>query len=103
MPVSKRLISELHEILLEGVAAGRGARFTPGEFKREQNWIGARSIQAARFVPPPPDASIDALDDLERFIHRDDENLPLLVKVAMVHYQFETIHPFPDGNGWWAD
>jgi Fic family protein len=98
LPISKRLIQELHEILLKDVAADRGAHFTPGEFKRDQNWIGARLIQNARFVPPPPQVAIDCLDDFEAFINSDDLT-PLLIKLALVHYQFETIHPFPDGNG----
>ncbi len=99
LPLSKRLFRELHTILLTGVSADRGAQFTPGDFKREQNWIGARTIQNARFVPPPPNESLDALDALERFVHRKGEDLPLLIKLALIHYQFETIHPFPDGNG----
>jgi len=99
LPVSKRLISELHEVLLRGVSPDRGARFTPGEFKIDQNWIGARLIQNARFVPPPPHEAINALDDLEKYIHDGTDNIPLLVKLALIHYQFETIHPFPDGNG----
>jgi Fic family protein len=99
LPLSKRLISELHEVLLRGVAADRGAHFTPGEFKTEQNWIGARTIQNARFVPPPPAETINALSDLEKYIHDEGDDIPLLIKLALIHYQFETIHPFPDGNG----
>jgi Fic family protein len=99
LPISKRLLCELHGILLEGVSTERGARIVPGELKRDQNWIGARTIHNARFVPPPPKESVDALEHLEKFIHRQNEDLPLLVKLALVHYQFETIHPFPDGNG----
>jgi Fic family protein len=99
LPVSKRLLNELHAILLDGVATDRGARIMPGEFKRTQNWIGGRTIRNARFVPPPPAESEAALDDLEKFINRERESLPLLVKLAMVHYQFEAIHPYPDGNG----
>lgn len=99
LPLSKRLMCELHRTLLDGVAPGRGAHVVPGELKREQNWIGGRTIEAARFVPPPPAETLDALDALEKFIHRQPEDLPLLVKIAMIHYQFETIHPFPDGNG----
>lgn len=98
LPVSKRLIQEMHEILLDGVSLERGAQFRPGEFKTDQNWIGARLIQNARFVPPPPRDAIEGLNDLERYIHSED-GLPLLVRLALVHYQFETIHPFPDGNG----
>lgn len=99
LPVSNRLILELHKILMTGVGHGRGAHIVPGEFKRDQNWIGARLIQNARFVPPPPRESLDCMGDLERFIHADDDNMPLIVKLALIHYQFETIHPFPDGNG----
>jgi Fic family protein len=98
LPVSKRLIQEMHEILLKDVAPARGAHFEPGKFKTDQNWIGARLIQSARFVPPPPKQAITCLNDLEKYIHSDD-NLPLLIKLALIHYQFETIHPFPDGNG----
>ncbi len=99
LPLSRRLVSELHEILLQGVSADRGAHFTPGQFKTEQNWIGGRLIQNARFVPPPPAESLDALSDLEKYIHDQSDDLPLLIKLALIHYQFETIHPFPDGNG----
>ncbi len=99
LPVSSRLILELHRILLSGVGQGRGAHIVPGEFKREQNWIGARLIQNARFVPPPPEPALDCMGQLEKFIHADDGDLPLIVKLALIHYQFETIHPFPDGNG----
>ena len=98
LPLSKRLFCELHKMLLEGVSLDRGARFVPGELKKEQNWIGARTIQNARFVPPPPREALDALDELETFIHGEDK-LPLLIKLALIHYQFEAIHPFPDGNG----
>src|SRR5215471_6593305 len=99
LPLSKRLLNELHTILLEGVSAERGARVVPGELRRDQNWIGSRTIQNARFVPPPPSEVLDALDEFERFIHRENETLPLLIKLALLHYQFETIHPYPDGNG----
>jgi len=98
LPLSKRLFCELHKILLDGVSLDRGARFIPGELKWEQNWIGARTIKNARFVPPPPAESIDALDELEKFIHSATD-LPLLIKLALIHYQFEAIHPYPDGNG----
>ncbi len=98
LPLSKRLISELHEVLLRDASLDRGALFTPGEFKKDQNWIGARLIQNARFVPPPPTEALNAMDDLEKYIHSPDD-IPLLIKLALIHYQFETIHPFPDGNG----
>lgn len=99
LPLSKRLLSEIHEVLLENVAPNRGAHIRPGEFKKDQNWIGGRLIQTARFVPPPPSEALQAMDDLEKFLHADSDSLPLLVKLALVHYQFEAIHPFPDGNG----
>jgi Fic family protein len=98
LPVSKRLIQELHETLLDDVAPSRGARVVPGAFKTDQNWIGARLIQNARYVPPPPAESLQCLDDLEKYIHSPG-GLPLLVRLAYIHYQFEAIHPFPDGNG----
>lgn len=98
LPISKRLIQEMHEILLSGVGPNRGARFRPGEFRTDQNWIGARLIQSAKFVPAPANEALRCLDDLERYIHSEDE-LPLLIQLALIHYQFETIHPFPDGNG----
>jgi Fic family protein len=98
-PLSSRMLNELHAILMEGVASDRGARIIPGELKKTQNWIGARTIQNARFVPPPPSESLDALSDLEKFINRPNEDIPLLIKIALIHYQFEAIHPYPDGNG----
>ena len=97
LPVSLRLIREIHGVLLEGV---RGAERNPGEFRTSQNWIGAPGspLNNASFVPPPPAEMVAALSDLERFIH-DGSELPVLIKVALVHAQFETIHPFLDGNG----
>ncbi|MHB8319157.1 MAG: Fic family protein [Acidimicrobiales bacterium] len=97
LPVSIRLICEIHEILLEGV---RGGQWTPGELRRSQNWIGPGgcTLREAVFVPPPPDVVPDVLSELERFIHQSDD-LPVLIKVGLVHAQFETIHPFLDGNG----
>ena len=97
LPVSLRLIREIHGVLLEGV---RGAERNPGEFRTSQNWIGApgSTLTSARFVPPPPAEMRDALGALEAFIH-DGSDLPVLFKVALVHAQFETIHPFLDGNG----
>ena len=98
LPVSVRLIREIHRVLVEG---GRGARLTPGELRRSQNWIGpiGCSLAEATFVPPPPSTLPAALGALERFLHEDDESVPLLVKIGLAHAQFETIHPFLDGNG----
>jgi len=97
LPLSVRLIRELHGILLDGV---RGRERRPGELRTTQNWIGpaGATIQTAVFVPPPPELLIDLLGDLENFIHAEPR-LPPLVQAALVHYQFETIHPFLDGNG----
>lgn len=97
MPVSLRLIRELHEILMRGV---RGAWTAPGEFRRVQNWIGPPGcrLEEAVFVPPPPEAMMAALDAWEQFLHAPS-NVPPLVRLALIHYQFETIHPFLDGNG----
>jgi Fic family protein len=97
LPVSVRLIREIHERLLHGV---RGGRHTPGELRRTQNWVGpgGSGIANAIFVPPPPEEVPGALGDLEAFLHRSDD-LPLLVKIGLAHAQFETIHPFLDGNG----
>lgn len=95
LPLSLRLIREIHEKLLTGV---RGTNKMPGEFRTTQNWIGGNSIQNATFVPPPPAEMNEALGSLERFLHRP-EGIPILVHCALVHAQFETIHPFSDGNG----
>jgi Fic family protein len=97
LPLSLRLIREMHGVLLEGV---RGAHPTPGEFRRTQNWIGPPgcTLADAVFVPPPVSQMEDALTALERFLH-ESSVLPSLVRLAMVHYQLEAIHPFLDGNG----
>ena len=95
-PISLRLIHELHEKLL---ASGRGAMKQPGEFRHSQNWVGGTRPGNARFVPPPPDQVLDLMSDLEAFINTDTPNMPTLVKAGLVHVQFETIHPFLDGNG----
>jgi Fic family protein len=98
LPVSLRLVRDLHTKLMQGV---RGGDRAPGEFRRLQNFVAPRGtpIERAVFVPPPPGPSLHAaLDDWERFIHREDE-IPLLVRCAWMHYQFESIHPFIDGNG----
>jgi Fic family protein len=94
-PLSSRLLREIHEVLL---ARGRGADRMPGQFRRSQNWIGGTRPGNARFVPPPPGLVEGCMAELERFIHAEDD-LPLLVKAALAHVQFETIHPFLDGNG----
>jgi len=93
-PLSLRLLREVHAILLSG---GRGAGQLPGEFRRSQNWIGGTRPGNALFVPPPVEAMNNCLSNLEQFMH--DKQLPVLVKTALVHVQFETIHPFLDGNG----
>lgn len=96
-PMSIRLIKEIHKILLEGT---RGKEKTPGEFRKSQNWIGppGSTLSTASFVPPPPKEAMDGMGELELFLHRDSK-LPLLITCALIHYQFETIHPFLDGNG----
>jgi Fic family protein len=98
LPVSSRLLREVHGVLLNDV---RGQERHPGELRRSQNWIGSPDNRpdTAVFVPPPVDDMTSALDDLERFIHEDRSTIPPLVRIALVHYQFETIHPFLDGNG----
>lgn len=95
-PLSVRLIREIHAILLRG---GRGSNKAPGEFRRSQNWIGGTRPSRARFVPPPADAVEDLMSDLEKFAHDENHKLPALIKAALIHVQFETIHPFLDGNG----
>lgn len=97
LPISSRLIKEAHKILLSGVA-GEGSGIVPGEYRRDQNWIGARLIENARYVPPPPQHVEQSMSDLEKYINSESD-LPSLIKLALVHYQFESIHPFPDGNG----
>ena len=95
-PLSLRLIREIHSILLRG---GRGANRTPGEFRRSQNWVGGTRPGNAAFVPPPPERLMECLDSLERFFHDEKHKLPILVEAGLIHVQFETIHPFLDGNG----
>ena len=95
-PLSLRLLRELHAILLR---SGRGAVKQPGEFRRSQNWIGGTRPGNALFVPPPPDRLMECLDAFERFLHADDPALPPLIRAGLAHVQFETIHPFLDGNG----
>jgi Fic family protein len=96
LPISVRLLCDAHQLLLDGV---RGAGKQPGEIRRSQNWIGGTRPGNAVFVPPPPESVANLLSDLARFIHSDAHNLPPLVNIALVHAQFETIHPFLDGNG----
>ena len=96
LPFSSRLIRETHGVLMQGV---RGERKTPGEFRISQNWIGGASINDAVFVPPPYTVVPELMSDLENFVHGEPVLLPELLKAALVHYQFETIHPFLDGNG----
>lgn len=95
LPVSLRLLTEIHRELLSGV---RGQSRNPGEFRSKQNWIDGRDPSDARYVPPPVDEMKKALSDLERYIHTDDGTSPL-VRLGLIHYQFEAIHPFEDGNG----
>ncbi|HNP52099.1 Fic family protein [Nitrosomonas nitrosa] len=95
-PLSLRLIREIHEILL---SKGRGSTKIPGEFRRSQNWIGGPRPSKARFVPPPPERLEKCLGAFEKFLHADDDGLPVLIRAALAHVQFETIHPFLDGNG----
>jgi Fic family protein len=95
-PLSNRLIREIHGVLL---SRGRGSGKDPGEFRRSQNWIGGSRPGTAVFIPPPPAAVEDCMAALERFLHATDDGLPVLVRAALAHVQFETIHPFLDGNG----
>lgn len=95
-PLSNRLVREIHGILLQD---GRGAQKSPGEFRRSQNWIGGSRPGDARFVPPPPEEVPACMGALERWMHDEPERTPTLLKAALSHVQFETIHPFLDGNG----
>jgi Fic family protein len=95
-PLSSRLLRETHAVLL---SRGRGSGKQPGEFRTSQNWIGGSRPGNAMFVPPPHTAVPEAMSDLERFLHADDDGLPLLARAGIAHVQFETIHPFLDGNG----
>jgi len=100
LPICHRLLKTAHEILLSGLSATRGAQKRPGQYKAEQNWIGGRTIEAARFVPPPPLETQQCMDALEAYINREAGGLPTpITDLALVHYQLETIHPFADGNG----
>lgn len=97
LPLCNRLIRETHATLMEGV---RGQEKNPGEFRHSQNWIGGQgsTLKNARYIPPAPDDMLDAMSDLEKYVNADDE-LDTLIRAALIHYQFETIHPFLDGNG----
>ncbi len=95
-PISLRLIREIHEILL---SKGRGSGKQPGDFRQSQNWIGGTRPGTAAFVPPPPELVLDCMGALELFLHEERADLPMVIKAGLVHVQFETIHPFLDGNG----
>lgn len=97
LPLCNRLIKEIHAVLMAGV---RGQEKSPGEFRYSQNWIGGQgsTLKNARYLPPSPEDMVDAMSDLEKYINADDE-LNALIRAALIHYQFETIHPFLDGNG----
>ena len=95
-PLSNRLIREIHGVLL---SRGRGSEKSPGEFRRSQNWIGGTRPGNATFVPPPSELVAECMGDFERFLHDEHTDLPVLVKAGIAHVQFETIHPFLDGNG----
>jgi Fic family protein len=96
LPIGNRLFRELHRVLL---SQGRGSEKSPGDFRTSQNWIGGARPGVAVFVPPPPDRVLECMADLERFLNDRPERTPTLVKAALAHVQFETIHPFLDGNG----
>ena len=96
LPFSARMIRETHKTLMQGV---RGRHKQPGEFRRSQNWIGGASINDAIFVPPAHESIGELIGDIEKFVHNEQAYFPELLKAALVHYQFETIHPFLDGNG----
>lgn len=98
LPLCNRLLKETHEILLSGI---RGGEKNPGEFRHSQNWIGPAggTIKNASFIPPSPEDMSDAMSELEKYINEYDDSLDVMIQTALIHYQFETIHPFLDGNG----
>lgn len=97
LPLCNRLIKEIHEVLMDGV---RGQEKSPGEFRISQNWIGPQggSLKTASYIPPNPEQMLEAMSELEKYIDSDD-SLDVLIQASLIHYQFETIHPFLDDNG----